>query len=200
MPGEDLLRETGPFRSTNPYALSKTAVELLGKMYHETFGLDVLSVIPFYVLGPRKEPDAPSDFAKAIASFRRGKVKELTVGNLDVVRDVVDIRDAVKGLSLLVEKGQPGVSYNLCTGKGTTLRQILEGLLKISRSKLPIVQDPDKLRLGENQRIVGDPSRLKSLGWAPTVKMEDTLKSILDYWESYPWEIKREIRKCFSPL
>lgn len=178
------LQEESPFRPMNPYALSKVAEDLLGELYYRTFNLAVLRVRPFYVIGPRKEPDAPSDFAKAIVRHRRGEGEHLSVGNLNVLRDVVDIRDAVKALLLLAEKGEVGGVYNLCTGKETALKKILEELLRISQSTLPVVQDPAKFRVGDETRIVGDPVRLRKLGWQPSFSLEETLQSILDYWSS----------------
>lgn len=180
-----LLNEESPLRPTNPYALSKVAEDLLGEVYRGTFHLSTLRIRPFYVIGPRKELDAPSDFAKAIVWHQRGKMDCLKVGDLNVLRDVVDIRDAVRALSLVGEKGEVGIVYNLCTGKETSLQQILDTMLKISHSSIKVIQDPAKLRAGDETRIVGNPDRLKRLGWQPTYSLEETLKSILDYWANH---------------
>lgn len=176
------LQEGGPFQPRNPYALSKIAEDLLGWVYFKSFGMPIIRVIPFYIMGPRKEPDAPSDFAKAIVRHRKGDPAPITVGNLNVVRDVVDVRDAVRALVLISEKGEEGTAYNLCTGKETTLQEILDRLLKIAGSEIPVHHDPAKFRVGEDQKIVGSASRLKSLGWEPAFSLNETLKTILDYW------------------
>ena len=176
------LDENSPFRPANPYALSKIGQDLLGRVYHHSFGMPVLSVVPFYVVGPRKERDAVSYFAQTIARHKRGKVKNLPVGNLAVVRDVVDVRDGIRALELIGEKGRPGQSYNLCTGKEISLKKVLHKMLKLSGSSMKIVADRKKLRVGDETRIVGNPARLKKLGWKPRYKLEETLKSILDYW------------------
>ena len=171
-----------PFRPGSPYALSKVAQDLMGRLYYEVFNMPIIRVLPFYIIGPRKEPDAPSDFAKAIVRFERGQMSELSVGNLNVVRDVVDVRDGITALRLIEEKGTPGLSYNLCSGRGTELQTILNGLLNISGSQLKVVVDSTKLRPGDNNRIVGNLERLRKLGWEPTFSLEETLTSILDYW------------------
>lgn len=170
------------FRPGTPYALSKVAEDLLGHIYADAFQISVICVRPFYIIGPRKEPDAPSDFAKAIVQCRRGKTKQLKVGNLDVVRDVVDVRDAISALNFIEKKGLSGNTYNLCSGKGTKLKTILKGLLELSSSDLEIVVDPGKFRRGEDARIVGSPERIRRLGWVPIFSLKETLTSIMNYW------------------
>ena len=177
------LTENSLFRPTNPYALSKVGEDLLGWVYYHTFGLPVLRVIPFYVVGPRKEPDAPSDFAKAIVRHERGEGTELSVGNLAAVRDVVDVRDAMTAFYAIGRKGVAGTAYNLCTGRETSLRDILQKMIKISGSRLRIVTDPKKLRVGDETRIVGEAKRLKALGWRPRFSLDETLRTILNYWK-----------------
>lgn len=178
------LDENSSFRPSNPYALSKVGEDLLGWVYSYTFKLPVLRVIPFYVMGPRKEPDAPSDFAKAIFSHPRSEAAELGVGNLSVIRDVVDYRDALQAFFILAERGQVGESYNLCTGKETSLKEILHRMLKISGSRMKVKIDPAKFRVGDETRVIGNPGKLKKLGWQPKHSVRETLESILDYWET----------------
>ena len=180
--GDKAHREHTNFHPANPYALSKVSADLLGELYFRVFQLPVLRVIPFYIIGPRKEPDAPSDFAKAIARHARGEEVPLGVGNLGVLRDVVDVRDAVEGLCLIAEKGEAGTVYNLCGGRETSLREILDLMLKISGSKIEIIQDASKLRKGDETRIIGNPDQLRALGWRPSISLEETLDSILKYW------------------
>jgi len=179
---EERIGEDRPFNPSSPYGLSKVTGDLLAKMYHEVFGMRIIRVIPFYVIGPKKEPDAPSDFAKAIARSQKEQAKEISVGNLSAVRDIVDIHDAVRALLVIEEKGEPGTAYNICTGNGTSLKVLLEKMIRLSRSGLKIVVDSNKFRAGDDSRVVGDPTRLKNLGWEPTVPLEETLKSVLDYW------------------
>ena len=177
--------ENAPFRPSNPYALSKISEDLLGRIYHHSFKMPVLGVVPFYVVGPRKERDALSYFAQTIVRHQRGEIKYFPVGNLSVIRDVVDVRDGVRALDLIGEKGQPGQVYNLCTGKEISLKKVLHQMLKLSRSSMKIISDPKKFRVGEETRIVGNPARLKKLGWKPRHKLKDTLETILDYWKEH---------------
>ena len=180
---ETSLSEEHPFKPADPYGLSKVTQDLLGRMYHDLFELVVIRFIPFYVIGPKKEPDAPSDFAKAIVRHRQGQTESLKVGNLNVIRDVVDIRDAIRALRLIEEKAPVGSVYNICSGMGISLKEILEKMISLSHSKLKVVVDSNKFRVGDRLRIVGNPDHLKALGWEPTVSLEETLQGILDYWE-----------------
>jgi GDP-4-dehydro-6-deoxy-D-mannose reductase len=153
-------------------------------MYHDVFDMDVVTVLPFYVIGPRKSQDAPSDFARKIIQFENGELDNLEVGNLNVERDVVDVRDAVKALQHIEKRAQSGSTYDLCTGQATTLKLILGRLISLSGSSIPISVCPDKFRKGENYRIIGNSKPLKNLGWKPKNELDDTLKSILDYWRT----------------
>ncbi len=177
------LNEDSPLRPTNPYALSKVGADLLGGAYASAFGLSVVRAIPFYVVGPRKEPDAPSDFAKAVAARARGGAGELRVGNLSSIRDVVDVRDATAAFAALAEKGRSGCAYNLCSGRETSLREILRRMIRLSGSDLKVRIDPKKFRVADDARLVGDPGRLRKLGWKPRYSLDDTLESVLDYWK-----------------
>ena len=107
------------------------------------------------------------------------------MGNLEVICDLVDVYDAVKALHLLEEKGDVGKAYNLCTGKGVSLQEILSRMIKIAKSNIKIQVEPSKLRRGENEKIVGNPDRLFDLGWRPAHSLDETLISILTYWEQH---------------
>jgi GDP-4-dehydro-6-deoxy-D-mannose reductase len=111
-----------------------------------------------------------------------GTQPSLLVGNLEAVRDFLDVADAVRALWLLVEKGEPGGVYNVCSGMGTKVRSVLEMFLAMASRPIPVEQDAGRLRPVDKPFVVGDNSRLRSLGWAPQVALEQSLAAILDYW------------------
>lgn len=178
------LDEQREFRPTSMYATSKVAEEMLGYFYWRACGLRAIRVRPFNMTGPRKLDDACSDFAKGIAEIERGQRQALEVGNLETVRDFTDGRDAVKALWMLIERGQPGEVYNLCSGQGYRMNDILQMYMRIAGHGVPYRAVPEKMRPYDDPIYIGDNAKLRALGWAPETPFERTLSDLLDYWRA----------------
>jgi len=176
------IRENQEFRPTSVYAVSKVAEDTLGYFYWRVYGMKVIRVRPFHMVGPRKTGDACSDFARGIVEIERGLRRVLEVGNLETVRDFTDGRDAVEALWLLAERGDAGEVYNLCSGKGYRMREVLEKLIALSGNHIAYRVVPEKMRRYDDPIFIGDNSRLLALGWKPRIPFEQTLSDILDYW------------------
>ncbi len=176
------IREEINFRPTSMYAVSKIGEEMLGYFYSKVFGMRVMRIRPFNMTGPRKTYDACSDFSKGIVEIEKGLKNELEVGNLDTVRDFTDGRDAVKALWLLVEKGKPGELYNLCSGNGWKMKDILDLLIRLYGKELKYKVVPERFRPFDDPVYIGESSKLKALGWKPEIPMEKTLSDMLDWW------------------
>jgi GDP-4-dehydro-6-deoxy-D-mannose reductase len=109
------------------------------------------------------------------------------VGNTDVLRDFTDVRDAVRAYILLLKKGKPGEVYNVCSGRGTALSEILGILLASSVRKVCVEQDPEKIRKVDIPRLVGDNRKIRAeTGWEPGIPLERSLTDLLDYWRVRP--------------
>lgn len=182
---ETPISETREPRPMSPYAASKTAAIHLSRLYAMRYGLRVHCVRPFQFIGPRKYPDACSEFAKGIVDIERGRSDELRVGNLDVIRDLLDVRDGVKAMVLIAEADQSSEVYNVCSGVGYRIRDILEKLIAISSIPVRVREDPKRFRPLDQSIILGDNIKLKGLGWQPHIPLERTLASILDYWKRF---------------
>lgn len=185
-PDELPIQEERPLLPLTPYGVSKVAADLLARLYARAHGLRVVRVRPFFVTGPRKRGDVCSDFARGIAAVERGEAPTLKVGNLEPVRDFLDVRDAARALVLLAERGEPGEVYNLCSGVGRRVGEVLEVLLRLARRPVPVEGDPARLRPLDEPVVVGDNSRLRALGWRPRLPLERTLADMLDYWRRAP--------------
>jgi GDP-4-dehydro-6-deoxy-D-mannose reductase len=181
-PDEIPIKETKELRPTSPYGVSKVAEDMLAYLYWNTYGMKIIRVRPFFIIGPRKESDVASSFACGIAEIETGKRENLSVGNLETVRDFIDYRDAIKALWLLTAKGTAGDVYNVCSGKGYRIKEILDKLLKLTVKPIEICNDPELMRPSDDPVVIGDNSRLLSLGWKPEIPIEKTLADILDYW------------------
>lgn len=176
------IAEETPFQPGSPYAVSKMAQEMLACAYWRRYALKIIRVRPFAVIGPRKDNDAVSDFAKGIVSIARKESDHVSVGNLEAVRDFLDVRDAVRALIQLAKCGTLGEVYNLCSGNGHRLREVLDGLIALAGIPVKIVVDPKRVRGGDDAILVGDNSKLQRLGWKPQIPLSETLRDILEFW------------------
>lgn len=184
-PAELPLREDMPLRPSSPYAVSKVAQGLLALQYGPAGGLRILRTRTFHHTGPgRGETFAESSFARQIAEIEAGRRPPvLQVGNLDAVRDYTDVRDVVRAYWALLDRGAAGEVYNVCSGQGRRIRDLLEVLLAASGTKVEVRVDKDRLRPSDVPALVGDPARLRAAtGWQPRVPLEDSLRELLQDW------------------
>ncbi|HYA57050.1 MAG TPA: GDP-mannose 4,6-dehydratase [Thermoplasmata archaeon] len=179
--------EDVPLNPTNPYGVSKAAQDMLSLQYSLNFGLRILRARLFGTTGPGKTGDALNDFARQVARLERtGRPGELKVGNLDTKRDVSDIRDVVKALWLVFERGDPRAPVNVGAGQSYSIRDIAETLVRLSRVPLHIVPDPSLFRPTDEPDNRGDISRLRALGYSPSYPLERTIRDALEYWRGEP--------------
>lgn len=189
-PDELPLRETNLMRPASPYAVSKVTQDFLGWQYFLSYGLTVFRARAFNHSGAgRDKVFVDSSFANQIAQIEKGNMDpKISVGNLEAVRDFSDVRDVVRAYWIVTEKGKPGEAYNVCSGKGIKIRQILDWLLEYSRVKnIQVVSDPSRLRPSDNPILYGSYEKLHSAtGWFPKFSfLDDTLKGVLEYWRKH---------------
>jgi GDP-4-dehydro-6-deoxy-D-mannose reductase len=179
------IHETNPLRPLSPYAVSKLAMDYLGYQYFESYGMHIIRTRGFNHTGPRRgEVFAESTFAKQIAEIEKGKKEPIVyVGNLDAVRDYTDVRDMVRAYYLAVQKCEPGEVYNIASGKGWKIHDVLNLLLSMSKVKIKIVQDKDRMRPSDVEVLLGDASKFqKQTGWKPEIPFKKTMEDLLNYW------------------
>jgi GDP-4-dehydro-6-deoxy-D-mannose reductase len=185
-PDEIPVREDKEFRPASPYAVSKIGEDMLAYLYWSCYGMKIVRVRPFHITGPGKEPDAYSDFSRGIVAIERGKKKALEVGNLEAVRDIVDVRDCARAMWRLILKGQAGEAYNICSGRGYKIADMLARLVSLSTKDIKVKPNPAKMRPADDPVLIGDSSKLRGLGWEPQIPIEKTMADILDYWRERP--------------
>jgi GDP-4-dehydro-6-deoxy-D-mannose reductase len=186
------IRETQPFHPTNPYAVSKIAQEMIAYQHFAQHDLRVIRTRAFNLTGPGESAHfVTSAFARQIAEIEANLRKPvIRVGNLESVRDFTDVRDVVRAYSLLAEKGKPGEVYNVCSGKGTSIKNLLQILLELSTQPDIAVQvDPSRLQPADVPIQIGDAGKLQALtGWTPTIPLRQTLEDVLNYWRTHTHE------------
>jgi GDP-4-dehydro-6-deoxy-D-mannose reductase len=182
------VAETNPFRPLSPYGVSKVAQDLLGYQYWKSYGLPIVRSRAFTHSGPRRgDLFVESSFARQVAEIEQGlREPAILVGNLKAQRDYTDVRDIVRGYWLLLERGEPGEVYNLCTGRAWTIQAILDFFLAEARVRpIEVHEDPARLRPSDVPVLVGDASKIRAaIGWHPEVPFEQTLRDVLAYWRA----------------
>jgi GDP-4-dehydro-6-deoxy-D-mannose reductase len=176
------VAEEAPLRPVTPYAASKVAQEMLALQY--AIGARIPSILTrtFHHTGPgRGAAFAESSFARQITEIEAGlRPPVVEVGNLAAVRDFTDVRDVVRAYWALLERGEPGAVYNVCSGRPTSIRSLLDTLIAASGIEVEVRVDPARVRPIEVPAIVGDPTRLKrTTGWEPRIALEETLRDLL---------------------
>jgi GDP-4-dehydro-6-deoxy-D-mannose reductase len=178
------LDEHQPLRPVSPYAASKVAADALAQQAWLGHRLPVIRVRAFNHLGPGQSANfvAPSLAARIARNEIEGG-DEVPIGNLTPRRDVTDVRDVVRAYRLLIEHGEPGEVYNVCSGQAVAVQEIAERLLAMSRRPMHLVTDPDLQRPVDIPVLVGDNSKLvTTTGWKPTIPLETTLADVLADW------------------
>jgi GDP-4-dehydro-6-deoxy-D-mannose reductase len=180
--------ETTPLEPVSPYGVSKAAADHATRVHAATYGLKALVARSFAHTGPGQAPTfALASWAAQIAEFEARAARgesgpfQLRVGNLEPVRDYGDVRDVVRAYVLLLEKGEAGTAYNVSTGRGTRLRDVVRALVALSGVAVEVVEDATRLRPNDLSYLVGDPARITAAtGWTPAHSLEDTLSALLD--------------------
>lgn len=183
-PCEIPLSETTPFRPLNPYAVSKIAQEMLALQYYLAHGLDVVILRPFNHTGVGQTTDfvIPA-FAKQFVQIEKGATPVIEVGNLETTRDFTDVSDMVKAYVLASEKCVSGTAYNIGSGRGYTIREILNIFQKITGKTVEIKENQSLIRKSDVPVLIADASKFReSTGWEPKVSLETTISDILNYW------------------
>ncbi len=188
IPESDLpIVESQPLKPRNPYAVSKVAAEALCYQWSVMALFDIIMARPFNHIGPgQNEKFAIPHFAKQIIDIKNGRQEAtIQVGDLLVTRDFTDVRDVVDAYLLLLEKGKNGEAYNVCSGQERLLDDILKDLLLIAGVEARVVSSKDLIRRAEQRRVQGSFAKLeKDTGWRPKIAIRQTLKDILQFWET----------------
>ncbi|MCI4362973.1 MAG: GDP-mannose 4,6-dehydratase [Thermoplasmata archaeon] len=175
--------EEAPLLPTSPYASSKAAADLLCYQYAQSFESRILRLRIFGTTGPGKEGDSCNDFASQVALREVETGNEpVRVGNVDKRRDITDVRDAVSAMLAVERRGTPGAAYNIGSGESRHVRAILDTLVSLATRKLEVRSEAARLRLADEPVHLADISKLRALGWSPTIPFPRTLEDILNCW------------------
>ena len=182
------LTEEHPLKPVSPYAVARVSQEMLSKIYADGFSLDIVMTRSFNHIGPgQRDVFVISSFAKQLVQLAKNNsgANTITTGNLSVIRDFVDVRDVVRAYYLLFKKGRSGEVYNICSGKGIVLKDIISTMSELLGIKVDTIVNPQLIRPNENKKVIGSYQKIKDeLGWQPEIEIEKSLADIIQYWQS----------------
>ncbi|HEU0294632.1 MAG TPA: GDP-mannose 4,6-dehydratase [Anaerolineales bacterium] len=179
------ITERFALRPQTHYGLSKAAQEMSALRYYHAYGVPVICIRTFNLLGPGLSPQlACSSFAQQIAlSEKIGHPAVISTGDLHAKRDFVDVRDAVRAYTMLAEQGKPGDTYNVCSGEAVSIRDCLDILLKQARVPVEAVLDPAKVQKNDVPIQIGSAKKLRDVtGWNPQITLKQSLIDLLNDW------------------
>jgi len=184
--GHEPITEDAAFHPLSLYATTKVAQEMLASQFFTESGLRTVRGRTFNQVGPGEDIDRVCGYlAWQVARIEAGSQDlVLRVANLEPRRDFTDIRDVVAGYWAALEQGEPGLAYNICSGRSESVQRIVEVLLGCSRVNGIHVEETGPAT-GPKDVVdqIGAPDLLNSCsGWQPTVSLEQSLSDLLDDW------------------
>lgn len=179
----------------NPYAVARVAQEQLARIYAEGYGLDICCTRSFNHTGTgQSDRFVVSSIVKQFVMIAHGLQEPVIhIGNGSIVRDFIDVRDVVVAYDILLQKGNRGEVYNVCSGIGRTIAEIVRIVADLKGIPVQVHEEQSQIRPIDNPRIIGKNSKIsRELGWEPKISFEQSLESLYDYWDR---RIKRESLK-----
>lgn len=178
------VTEDMPVNPMTPYAISKSAQDSFAQLYNRAYGMNVCMIRFFNLVGAGQAKGFMiPDFASGIAEVEKGEREYMLVGNLESARDFTYVKDAVRAVRLVAEKGHAGEVYNICSGRTYTAQAILDKLLTMSDREIEVRQDPARMRPSDTPVVCGNHDKLTAhTGWQPEIGIDTVLEEVLDYW------------------
>ena len=187
------IKENAPLQPSSPYAVSKVAQDLLGLTYFRSYRMKIVRTRMFAYLNPRRTDLFATSFARQIARIEKGLQKELVHGNLDSIRTLIDVRDAMEAYWMAVLYCLAGEAYNIGGETSISVGDFLELLKKHSKVKIKTRLDENLLRPADVTLQIPDTKKFKdATGWKPKYSFEDSVLYLLNYWRA---NVEREDSK-----
>lgn len=176
------ITEECPVNPASPYAVSKLAQDYLGHVYYKAYGMKIIRTRMFTYINPRRADLFATSFATQIVKIERGEQDILRHGNLNSVRTIIDVRDAMESYWVAALNCKPGEVYNIGGETTITVGAFLDLLKEKARCKIKSEVDPDLLRPVDVTLQIPDTTKFKKeTGWGPKYSFEESVKYLLDY-------------------
>ncbi|MCG3126366.1 MAG: GDP-6-deoxy-D-mannose reductase [Phycisphaerae bacterium] len=183
------LKETAAIEPVTTFGALKAAAESIATTFFRNYHLDVMIVRPFLSAGAGQ----PEHFffgsaAQRIAQWDASRDgNELKLPDLSCVRDVLPVSEVVEAYVKLIESGKPNVAYNVCSGRGRSCRELIEGMIRGSGKSITLTELPSSDHEQQLTHLVGDNGLIAAdVGWKPSRSLDDTLSDMVKYWQQVP--------------
>ena len=178
------LRESMQLQPVSPYAVARVSQEMLSKVFVDSYHLDIILTRSFNHIGPwQDESFVVPSFIRRILNIKDEGLSEGTIetGDTTIVRDFVDVRDVVNAYYMLLMDGTPGEIYNICSGTGIALADIINQVADIVGIKVHTKVNPEYVRPNDNRVVIGSHDKLTTeLGWQPVISWNRTLQDMVE--------------------
>jgi GDP-4-dehydro-6-deoxy-D-mannose reductase len=180
------VKEQQPLKPLHPYGISKVCLDLLAREYFLDYKIPAVNIRLFNTTGPGKTDDAPSDFVRQLVRIKKGlQAPVVEVGNLKPHRAFLDVQDTVRGFFLAAMRGKRGEAYNLCASRTHRIEEVLQTAIRLACVKAEIRPVSRLMRPSDEKIIFGSTKKIrKDTGWTTRNSIEQTLQSMLDYWQA----------------
>jgi GDP-4-dehydro-6-deoxy-D-mannose reductase len=182
------LTEEHCLMPVSPYAVARVSQEYLSRIYADGYGIDIVLTRSFNHIGPlQRDIFVVSSLAMQLVALKRSGKKRgaIVTGDVSIVRDFTDVRDVVRAYHLLMHQGRRGEVYNVCSGRGLSLKEIIEIMAGQLQLDVDITVDDRLIRPADNRKMIGSNEKIKhELGWENTIPLEQSLQDMIRYWEA----------------
>lgn len=191
---EDMLplREDMPINPLSPYAIARQAQEALAKVFVEKFDMDIILTRSFNHIGPRQDARfvVPSFIARILEGRKHigepmigsndAPTVTIETGNIDIIRDFLDVRDVVRAYDMLLLRGRRGEIYNIAGGNGISLKELIDMIADIVGVTVIPKENPEYVRPSDNPRIIGSYDKIQAdIGWEPKIPLKQTIRDMV---------------------
>ena len=180
------LSESHILNPSSPFGIARFSQELVAKLYAEVYGLDIIMTRSFNHIGAGMSNDnAISSFARQLVENAKSKLNELLVtGDIGIVRDFVDVRDVVRAYDMLFTSGRKGHVYNVCSGCGISLQNIIQMMCELLDLEIVIKESKKLIRPKDNPVIIGSNQKIKSeINWTNEIPIEESIKVLIEHYK-----------------
>ena len=179
------LTEKKPVAPANPYAVARVSEEHLAQIYAKGYHLNICCTRSFNHIGPGQSDQfvvssIAKQFAEIVLHHRKPVIK---IGAGSIVRDFIDIDDVIRAYDVILKKGVTGEVYNVCSGRGYSILDIVQYLSELTKTPVTVEQNQMLLRPIDNPVLIGNYDKLhNATGWKPECPLEKSLEKIHTYW------------------
>jgi GDP-4-dehydro-6-deoxy-D-mannose reductase len=174
------LGEEGPTRPTSIYASAKLAAEDALRRLAPPSGVELIIARPFNHIGPGQRGSfVVPTVVQQVRDVADGRSSAIRVGPVDSVRDFSDVRDVVRAYRVLATEGRAGETYNVASGTGTVIRDLIDMIMEIAGVSAEVISSQPAAGDNQPRSLIGDARKLIALGWRPTFSLRQTVADTL---------------------